>query len=72
MSDYERSKRFYTTTACSGGFDPHRVGLDHVALACGSEAELERVTAALKEAGVGEADCAPSAQRPPHVFDQLG
>jgi glyoxylase I family protein len=83
VSDYERSKRFYTTTlgfpvavesdnlcivlaggtaialrgpvdttARSGGFDPHRVGLDHVALACGSEAELERVTAALNQAGV--------------------
>lgn len=33
-------------------FDPFRVGLDHVALACESEAELERVAAALTEAGV--------------------
>lgn len=40
------------TTARAGSFDPHRVGLDHVALACGSEAELERVAAALNEAGV--------------------
>ena len=31
-------------------FDPFRVGLDHVALACAREAELERVAAAL-EAG---------------------
>lgn len=83
VSNYERSKQFYTgtlgfpvavesddlcvvlaggtavalrapvdTTARSGGFDPHRVGLDHVALACASEDELERVAAALKEAGV--------------------
>lgn len=28
-------------------FDPFRVGLDHVALACGHETELERVAAAL-------------------------
>lgn len=28
-------------------FDPFRVGLDHVALACGRDAELERVAAAL-------------------------
>ena len=33
-------------------FDPHRVGLDHIALACEDEAELERVAAALAEAGV--------------------
>lgn len=33
-------------------FSPFRVGLDHVALACGDEAELERVAAALKEAGI--------------------
>jgi glyoxylase I family protein len=33
-------------------FDPHRVGLDHLALACEDEAELERVTAALSEAGI--------------------
>ena len=39
-------------TASGGRFDPYRVGLDHVALACGDEAELERVAAALKEAGV--------------------
>jgi glyoxylase I family protein len=83
VSDFERSKQFYTrtlglpvavetddlcvvlagntalglrapvdTTARGGGFDPHRVGLDHVALACGSEAELERVAGALKAAGV--------------------
>lgn len=33
-------------------FSPFRVGLDHVALACEDEAELERVAAALQEAGV--------------------
>lgn len=33
-------------------FDPFRVGLDHVALACDDESELERVAAALEEAGV--------------------
>lgn len=33
-------------------FDPFRVGLDHLALACSDEDELERVAAALKKAGV--------------------
>lgn len=33
-------------------FDPFRVGLDHVALACSDEAELERVATALDDAGV--------------------
>ena len=33
-------------------FDPFRVGLDHIALACEDEAELERVAGALSEAGV--------------------
>jgi glyoxylase I family protein len=33
-------------------FDPFRVGLDHVALGCSTEAELERVAAALDSAGV--------------------
>ena len=33
-------------------FDPFRVGLDHVALACGRERELERVAAALEAAAV--------------------
>jgi glyoxylase I family protein len=33
-------------------FNPFRVGLDHVALACADEAELERVALALSEAGV--------------------
>lgn len=31
-------------------FNPFRVGLDHLALACAEEAELERVAAALSEA----------------------
>jgi glyoxylase I family protein len=33
-------------------FNPHRVGLDHVALGCSDEAELERVAKALDDAGV--------------------
>jgi glyoxylase I family protein len=33
-------------------FNPHRVGLDHIALACEDEAELERVAAQLSGAGV--------------------
>jgi catechol 2,3-dioxygenase-like lactoylglutathione lyase family enzyme len=33
-------------------FSPFRVGLDHLALACEDEAELERVAEALDEAGV--------------------
>ena len=39
-------------TRARDAFDPSRVGLIHVALACASEAELERVAAALKTAGV--------------------
>ena len=37
-------------TPSSDRFDPFRVGLDHVALACEREAELERVAAALAAA----------------------
>lgn len=33
-------------------FNPHRVGLDHIALACEDETELERVATALNDAGV--------------------
>ncbi len=33
-------------------FNPFRVGLDHIALACDDEAELERVAKALTEAGI--------------------
>ena len=33
-------------------FNPFRVGLDHLALACTDEAELERVADALEEAGI--------------------
>jgi glyoxylase I family protein len=33
-------------------FDPFRVGLDHVALKCTDESELERAAAALTDAGV--------------------
>lgn len=39
-------------TRAGDTFDPYRVGLDHVALACESLEELERVTAALEEKGV--------------------
>jgi glyoxylase I family protein len=33
-------------------FNPHRVGLDHVALACEDEAEIDRVAAELSAAGI--------------------
>lgn len=33
-------------------FNPHRVGLDHVALACDDESEIERVASELSAAGV--------------------
>ena len=33
-------------------FNPFRVGMDHIALACDDEGEIERVAAALSEAGV--------------------
>lgn len=33
-------------------FDPFRVGVDHIALACAEDTELERVAAALTAAGV--------------------
>jgi catechol 2,3-dioxygenase-like lactoylglutathione lyase family enzyme len=33
-------------------FNPFRIGLDHIALGCEDERELERVAAALQEAGV--------------------
>jgi glyoxylase I family protein len=39
-------------TPAGDRFDPFRVGLDHVALACTDEGELERVAKALAEAGV--------------------
>jgi catechol 2,3-dioxygenase-like lactoylglutathione lyase family enzyme len=39
-------------TPAGDRFDPFRVGLDHIALGCPSEAELERVAAALGAAGV--------------------
>jgi glyoxylase I family protein len=35
-----------------GAFSPFRVGLDHIALGCESEEQLERVAEALSEAGV--------------------
>jgi len=33
-------------------FNPFRVGLDHIALACEDESELQRVASALSDAGV--------------------
>jgi len=39
-------------TPQADAFNPFRVGLDHMALACTDEAELERVALALSEAGV--------------------
>ena len=33
-------------------FSPHRLGVDHIALACSEETELERVAAALADAGI--------------------
>lgn len=40
------------TTAQSDRFSPHRVGLDHVALACDDEGEIERVASELSAVGV--------------------
>ena len=40
------------TTPKGDMFNPFRVGLDHLALACAEEKELERVAAALSGAGV--------------------
>ena len=40
------------STADGDAFDPFRVGLDHVALACADAAELRRVATALTAAGV--------------------
>ena len=39
-------------TNASDTFDPHRVGLDHIALACEDAAELQRVAAALASNGI--------------------
>ena len=39
-------------TITSDTFDPHRVGLDHIALACDDAAELQRVAAALASNGI--------------------
>jgi glyoxylase I family protein len=39
-------------TAEGDRFDPFRVGLDHMALACAKEDELERIAAALEAAGI--------------------
>jgi glyoxylase I family protein len=39
-------------TPAGDQFSPHRVGIDHIALACSEETELERVAAALAKAGI--------------------
>jgi glyoxylase I family protein len=39
-------------TPAGDRFNPFRVGLDHVALACSDEGELERVAGSLADAGV--------------------
>jgi len=39
-------------TPAGDQFDPFRVGLDHIAMGCESEAELERVATALQQAGI--------------------
>ncbi len=41
-----------TQTPNGDGFNPFRVGLDHLALVCEEEGELKRVTAALEKAGI--------------------
>jgi len=41
-----------TETSVGDVFDPFRVGLDHVAIACPAEDELERVAEALEDHGV--------------------
>lgn len=40
------------STPAGDTFDPHRAGLDHVALACDDEGEIERVAGELSAAGV--------------------
>ena len=39
-------------TVQHGQFNPFRVGLDHLALACESEQELDRIANALEDAGI--------------------
>ena len=39
-------------TPADDRFSPHRVGIDHIALACTEETELERVAKALEDAGI--------------------
>jgi glyoxylase I family protein len=39
-------------TPAGDTFNPHRVGMDHIALACADETELKRVAEALADAGV--------------------
>jgi glyoxylase I family protein len=41
-----------TQTSPGDRFSPFRVGLDHIALACADEAELNRVASALSSAGI--------------------
>lgn len=41
-----------STTPANDTFNPFRVGLDHIALGCEDEAELERVARALSDANI--------------------
>lgn len=41
-----------SATRADDAFDPHRVGLDHIALACDDATELRRVADALGAAGI--------------------
>jgi len=39
-------------TPSGDAFNPHRLGVDHIALACADETELQRVATALTQAGI--------------------
>jgi len=52
MSILLKTSGVHHVTLRSTVFNPFRVGLDHVALACTDETELQRVARALAEAGV--------------------
>jgi catechol 2,3-dioxygenase-like lactoylglutathione lyase family enzyme len=51
-------------TPAGDRFSPFRVGLDHVALACEDEAEIDRVARAMDEAGIENTG--------PRIDDTLG
>lgn len=48
----DRWRGWDAATPAGDAFSPFRVGLDHLALGCAEEAELERVAAGLSAAGV--------------------